>query len=385
MAKIDMLKLRERLTETANRDLRAGNIAGAAIAVIQGGEMLYRENFGYSDYMTKTPLNDLSIFRLASMTKPVSAVAALIAEEMGYFSLSDRAADYFPEIADMYVGKLADGKVVPDHKPKEELKLYHFLCHTSGFMSNSPICTAQMETIPSSAYSSNRAAIDYVMKNTCLTLEPTESTGYSAYQAFDVIGVLIEDKSGMKYADFLNMYIFQPLGMTDTTYHPTEEQWQRLVTMSDKVTPMGRVNVDMGRHTFECFPTEYTCAGAGLVGTLSDYVNFAEMLRCEGYHNGKRIVSAAAIRKMRTPMIKPSAVKSGSTDVWGLGVRVCNERHPYLAAGTYGWSGAYGTHFFVDPENDITAIYMKNSRWNDSAGCGKTGLIFEQNVSDSLI
>ena len=78
-------------------------------------------------------------------------------------------------------------------------------------------------------------------------------------------------------------------------------------------------------------------------------------------------------------------MKPGATDAWGLGVRVCNESHPDLAPGTFGWSGAYGTHFFVDVENDITAIYMKNSRWNDSAGCGKTGLVFEENVSNSLV
>ena len=385
MRRIDVTRLREDLTVTAERDMNAGNIAGAAIAVIQSGTVLFHENFGYSNYLKRTSLNGGSIFRLASMTKPITAVAALIGEEMGLYSLNDRVGDYFPKIADMYVGKQENGAVIPHHKPREELKLYHFLCHTSGFMSNSPLCTLQEANIPRSAFASNRAAIEYVMNNTCLTLEPTESTGYSAYQAFDVIGVLIEDKTGMKYADFLKKYIFEPLGMTDTTYHPTEEQWSRMVMMSDRVAGGCRVNVDMGRHTFEGFPAEYTCAGAGLVGTLNDYMKFAEMLRCEGYLGGKRIVSSAAIQRMRTPHVKPCAMKPGATDAWGLGVRVCNESHPDLAPRTFGWSGAYGTHFFVDVENDITAIYMKNSRWNDSAGCGKTGLVFEENVSNSLV
>ncbi len=380
---IDEEKLSKKLTESAEKDLENNTIAGASILVAQCGRIIFNECFGFSDKIAGIPLRDDSVFRLASMTKPITAVCALVAEEMGLFSLDDKAKNYFPDVEKMQVGRLENGIVVPDHKPKEELRLYHFLSHTSGFMSNSPLCSVEEAKIPRDAYRSNRAAVDYVINNTCLTLEPTESTGYSAYQAFDFIALIIEDKIGMKYADFMRRYVLDPLEMFETTYNPTDDTWEKLVKMTDRDESGKIKNVDMGKHTFAWFPLEYTCAGAGLVGTKADYFKFAEMLRRGGEYNGKRIISSESVKKMRTPKVKKSAMKNGATDIWGLAVSIRTEGNQNLTPGSYGWSGAYGTHFFIDPKNDITAIYLKNSRY-DSGGCGITGQKFERDVTASL-
>ena len=383
MKRIDKELLRKNVLSGIEKDLDWCTISGASVIVAQHGEILLTEQLGYKNPCTKEQLVPNTIFRLASMTKPVTAVAALIGVERGWFSLNDKITDYFPEIADMYVGRMEDGVVVPDHKPKNELLLHQFLCHNSGFMGMSPIYAAEANKMPLDAYKDNETAVDYCIKNTCLTYEPKEEQGYCCYMAFDVIALLIEKFSGMKYADFITENIFKPLGINDITYHPTDEQWERMITMTDKMGARGHAVVKMGRHTFENFPLEYTCAGAGLVSSIEDYFVFAEMLRRGGEYNGVRILEEETLKLMSKIYVPQEVMEEDSSYAWGLGVRVTT-KDKYLPNGCFGWSGAYGPHFWIDPENDITAIYMKNSRWYDSGGGGQTAVRFEKAVMESL-
>ncbi len=361
-------------------------IAGAAVIVAQNGEILCHERFGFSDAKTKKPLEKNALFRLASMTKPVTAVAALIGVEKGWFSLEDKVSDHYPEFENVYVGRLQNGKVIPDHKPKRPVILRQLLSHDNGFMAGGAggeLYAPQENAMPKSAFETNKTAVEYCIKNTCFTFEPSYSAGYSAYFAFDLIGLLIEKHSGMKYADFINNYIFEPLGITDITYCPSEEQWSRLVCMSDRSVGKEIINVDMGKHTFEGFPLSYTCAGAGLVGSIEDYFKFAEMLRLGGNWNGKQIVSPDLFPLIYKKYVPMEYMHPDEKYSWGLAVRVTHG-DPYLPDGTFGWSGAYGTHFFIDRENQITAIYMKNNRWFESGGGGRTGVQFEKDIMNSF-
>lgn len=386
MKKLDKNLLYKNVLSSIESDLENANIAGAAVMVAQHGEILLDERLGYSNGMSKTLLKRNSIFRLASMTKPVTAIAALIGVEKGWFSLDDKVSDHFPEFANLYIGRLENGKVIPDRKPKRDVVLQQLLSHNNGFMAGgdgAELYLPQENAMPLSAFETNKAAVDYCLKNTCLTFEPYYETGYSGYFAFDIIGLLIERHSGMKYADFIQKNIFEPLGIKDITYTPTQEQWERIVCMSDRTVGRGIVNVDMGEHTFENFPLSYTCAGAGLVGSIEDYFKFAEMLRQGGSYNGIRIVSPEIFPLLYKKYVPMEYMPEGSAHSWGLGVRVAlGDKN--LPDGSYGWSGAYGTHFWIDPENDITAIYMKNNRWHDSHGGGSTAMQFEADVSSSF-
>ncbi|MBR2343145.1 MAG: beta-lactamase family protein [Clostridia bacterium] len=383
MKKLSKERLFENVMGNIERDLSRGYIAGASVLVAQGDEILLRDMRGVSDVDTGAPLGNDAIFRLASMTKPVAGMAALIGIERGWFSPDDKITKYFPEFADMFVGRLEGGRVVPDHKPRHELLLGQFLRNDTGFMGSSPIYAAVEDRIPTEMYRDNATIVDYCIKNTCFTYEPREQYGYCGYQAYDVVALLLERFSGMKYADFVRENIFNPLGITDITYHPTEEQWGRVVKMSDRAVG-GMVSVNMGRHTFEQFPLSYTSAGAGLVGTVEDYYKFARLLRGRGTADGVRIVGEDVFSLMPKPYLPLSIMGEGATGSWGLGVYVRCEGDR-LPAGSFGWSGAYGTHFFVDPKNDIVAIYMKNTRWYDSHGGGETGKAFESAVMASLI
>ena len=365
------------------RDIANSDIAGASVLVAQRGKLLLSERRGFSDVERREPLKDNSVFRLASMTKPVTAIASLIAVERGWFSLDDPITDYFPRFSELYVGRQEGEEIIPDHKPYKIPKVYNFLTHTSGFMASGALGDLYDSRMPYTSLLSNREAVDYCMNNHCLTLEPISKVSYCAYQAFDLVALLIEKFSGMSYADFLSKEIFEPLGMKDTTYRPTEDIWKRTVTMSNKVE--GRiVNVDMGCHTFEQFPLTYTSAGAGLVGTVCDYYTFARMLLGRGTLDGVQILKRETFELMPKAYVPKSVMGEDAITSWGLGVQVyLNDGN--RPAGTYGWSGAYGTHFWVDPTNEIIAIYMKNSRWHDSHGAGNTGRQFERDVYSSFM
>ncbi len=384
MRKLDKKLLYDKVISNVESDVKSSTIGGASVLVMQNGEVLLDERRGYANVETKRPIFRDSLFRLASMTKPISAVAALIAEEKGYFSLKDPISRYFPEFLDMKVGRLEEGRVVPDHKPRLEPKLIDFLNHTSGFMSNSPLFIPQHQAIPKSEFSDNERIVSYALKNTCLTFDPCEATGYGAYLPFDLIAVLIQRRSGKSFSDFVKENILDPLGIKDITYHPTSEQWGRLVTMCERKNDTEMVNVELGEHTFESFPLSYTCAGAGLIGSIGDYAVFAEMLRRGGEYGGVRILSEQSVNRLRSVCVDPRIIGKGATTSWGISVRVILDGYPFLTPGSYGWSGAYGTHFFIDPENEITAIYMKNTRWYDSHGGGVTGRHFESDVFLSL-
>lgn len=385
MRKLDRTLLYNKVITSIESDIEKCAIGGAAVMVMQNGEVLLDEQRGYFDVEKKIPLSRNSLFRLASMTKPVTAIAALIAEERGYFSLEDSVTRYFPEYKDMWVGRLEGERVVPDHKPRRIPRLMDFLNHTSGFMCCSPLFLSQHEAIPKEEFSSIERVVKYALKNTCLTFDPCEATGYGAYFPFDLIALLIEERSGQSFSDFVTKNIFRPLGINDLTYYPTDEQWERLIRMCERKSESEMVNVELGKHTFEDNPLTYTCAGAGLVGSVPDYAVFAEMIRRGGEYNGKRIITKKSAEKFHAATVDPKIIGENATNSWGLSVRVILEGYPFLTPGSYGWSGAYGTHFFIDPENEITAIYMKNTRWYDSHGAGNTGRRFESDVTSSLI
>ena len=382
MRKLSKSALKENILKNLRCDLEERNIGGADIAVWQDDELLFRATEGYSDIDTKAPLREDSIFRLASMTKPVTAVAAMIGVERGWFGLCDDMAKHFPELAKMQVGREENGAIVPDHKPKSPLQLYQFLSNTSGYVGVSPLFELTENKIPTEAYTTKEKMAEWCLNNTSFTYEPGECVAYCPYQAYDLIALLIERYSGVSFEEFIEENIFAPLGIKDITYRPSPDQWKRLVKLTDK-TVGGMISVDIGEHTFESFPLSYASGGAGLVGTLNDYYRFAKMLLHGGELDGARIISPESVALMTKWWVPEKLITPNIGASWGLGV-VVRGKGAVLPEGSFGWSGAYGTHFWVDPQNKVIGIYMKNSRWHDSHGCGKTGKDFERAVVNSF-
>ncbi len=380
---IDPKKLEKTLLDRVHYAMARGRLAGAAILVSQGGEIVCELHEGYANAETGARLEPHAMFRLASMTKPFSGVACLIGIQNGWFNVEDRVADYLPEFDGICVGRVENGRVVAGHRAKNELRIHHLLSHSNGLLVQDEAGVLQFEAAPFEAFASNRAMAEYCARHTFLSFEPGEAISYSGYAAFDVFARIIEIKSGMSYADFLRKNILDPLGIRDITFRPTEEQWGRMVAMHDYAESPHMLAFDIGRHTFESFPLDYTCAGASLAGSIEDYRVFAEMLRGRGKYGGVRIFEDALTDVMTHPYVADGIPGRDPENSWGLGVRVA-VHNSVIPNGSFGWSGAYGTHFWVDPENDITAIFMKNNRWYDSHGCGETGAQFERDVMSAL-
>lgn len=371
-------KLSALLKMRLDDNVKNARVSGAQLIVRQNGETVAKLSAGYQNPVKSEPIRTDAIFRLASMTKPVTGVAAMVAVDMRLFNIDDLVSDYLPQFADMYVGEIKDNTVVAGKKAETPLRIHHMMSHVSGLYPETKIGSMLNGAIPKEAYTSQKTLVDWCSSKP-LAFEPESYTSYSSRAAFDTVARIIEIQSGMQYKDFLKKYIFDPLGMKDTTYTPTEEQWPRFITLTDRVAVAEFAAIDLGRHVFEGLPLTYTGAGSCLASTLDDYSRFAEMLLNEGELDGVRIFSKERIKDFTLPRVPRETPGRDPVSSWGLGVRVV-DKEDVLPVGSFGWSGAYGTHFWVDPENKITAVYLRNSRFYDAGGCGNIGRQFEKDV-----
>ena len=379
MKRLNPELLRKNIEKTVNADIESGRVGGAAVKVMQNGETLYRADFGYSDCNSKTPLAPNTIFRLASMTKPITAVAILIQVSRGLVDLFDPIERFLPEYAELDLGVLDENKqVVRVGKARNKVRVIHLLTHSSG-IGTLEVGDVQFAQMNPENMQSVETVVDYFSK-AAIAFEPYTTQAYSPVVGFDILARIVEITSGMPYGEFVQKEIFEPLDMTDTSCTPTEEQWSRMISMHNYVDGKG-VSVDSGsRCVFGNFPLTYNCGGAGMASTVDDYSKFANMLLCGGEYNGVRILPESLVRSISIPHL-PETIMPWH-EIWGLSVRVIVGDNT-LSVGSYGWSGAYGTHFWIDPDNKIVAIYMKNSHYDGGSGAS-TAFAFESDVMNSF-
>lgn len=370
MKLLDKELLKLNIDKVAQYDLSENNIFGSAYIVKQKGETVCKKYFGVTDINSNAPVNEDTMFRLASMTKPVTAIAILILIDRGLITLDDAAKKYLSEFENIHI-ITEDG--VDLGKPKTDVTIRNLLTHSSGFGSikSCNMTDKEKETISDT--------ISYFIKSG-LDFEPDTRQEYSAFAAFDVLVAIIEKLTGEDYEEFLQKEIFEPCNMNNTTFMPTDEQWNRMITMHNKADGKNAVGTTTPLCVFENFPCSHKLGGAGLASTLEDYSRFAQMLLNKGKTENKRIVSEELIKLMGTPHVSEDIMPW--SERWGLSVRVITKAGD-LPVGAYGWSGAYGSHFWVDPENEITAVFMKNSKFDGGAG-NNSARRFEKAVHDSF-
>ena len=368
---LDKNRVKENIEKTLQDDISSGRVGGASVLVKQGGEVVYKNQFGRAD--ESTSLSENAVFRLASMTKPITAVAIMKQVERGFVSLDDPVEKFIPGYGEMDIAVMGEDKKPRVVKKAEgKVKILHLLTHSSGIG-----CGAVGDYL--NIYGDRAARVD--LKGVTeeyaghpLSFEPYTSQAYSPVVGFDILARVVELTSGMPFNEFVKKEIFEPLGMCDTTFTPSEEQWSRAVAIHTFNEGKAAFEPVDTQHVFGGFPLTYFCGGAGLVSTVSDYEKFADMLLCEG----AGVLSAETVRLMRQVAV-PDSVMPGNQR-WGLGMRVIvAESYARLPVGCYGWSGAYGTHFWVDPENRVVGIYMKNSRYDGGSGA-VTAANFEKDV-----
>ena len=378
MRKLNFEKVQENIRTHVSTVIGQKVLPCASILVYQENCGFYREEFGCSDISGNKKLKNDAIFRLASMSKPITAVAAMILVDRGLLSLEDPISKYLPDFSKLFIGKIENDEVVEEIEVETAVTIKELLTHSSGIGSGD-IGAKDFLAIPVEERATLKMAMPHYAK--CrLEFEPKTSSNYSPFLGLDILSRIIEIVSGKSYDIFLKEEIFDKLGMRDTTFVPTEEQWDRMVRFADEKDgkciskPLDKTRV------FEHFPLTFFAGSAGLASTMDDYFAFAKMLLNEGEYNGVRILNTDTVREMVTPQLTKEVLPP--PQVWGLGVRVItDETYGTLVKNCYGWAGAYGTYFWVDPDNKIVAIYMRNVCDGEQ---GYTASQFEQDVTSSL-
>ena len=365
-------QLTSNIEKIAEYDLENNNVFGSSYYVYQNGDTVLKRHFGYADAEGIIPIDDNTIFRMASMTKPVTAVAMLILIERGLISLSDPVHKFLPEFKNIHVIS-KDG--VDLGITQTDVNIMHLLTHTSGLGTDKVVTLTDddRKTIQNTLNCYIKAGLDF---------EPFSMQRYSPYAAFDALEAIAEEVTKQDFESFLQENIFIPCNMKDTTFCPTEEQWDRLAVMHNKNDGKSIIGSINRGCVFGQFPYKHKLAGAGLISTLNDYSSFGRMLLNGGIINNKQIIAYDTF-KMMTKAYVPKNIMPGNEN-WGLGVRVItDETYDVLPVGTFGWSGAYGTHFWIDPSNNICAIFMKNSQFDGGSG-NKSACRFEEAVHNSF-
>lgn len=344
--------------------------------VHQGGECVYSGVFGKRSAMGEPAVRGL-LYRAASMTKPVTTAAVLQLVDKGLLSLEDNISSFYPVAANFKVAVVENDTIASLAPLKKAIKVGNLLSHTSGIG-----CDPIWSLLPCANNKLRlREAIEDILSKP-LSFEPDSSESYSTTEAFDLAAGIVEMISDRPFDEYLKKNIFEPLGMTNTTFSPTDAQWKNTVAMHERTEKGDSADHAMPHGcVFESFLPERMAAGAGLVTTADDYISFADMLCFGGKtRDGKQVLSENAVKAMSTPQYN----KGFGYDNWGLGVRVITRKDPNgLGVGCFGWSGAYGTHFWVDRENGISVVMMKNSCYDGGAG-NQSACQLEKDVYDSL-
>ena len=378
MKKLDGKKLEALISAHTNDELRENRIGCKEVLIHQDGECVYSAVFGKRSVGGEAARRGL-IYRAASMTKPITAVAVLQLFDKGLLSLDDKISKYYPKAASLKVATVRDGKIVSLSPLKREITVENLLSHTSGIG-----CSPVADILGSDNAVPLDEAIDGILSKP-VSFEPDSAERYGTTEAFDIAAGIVGKVSGMPFDEYLKNNLFEPLEMVNTTFCPTKEQWENTVVMHGRTKEGKSENaVTESGCVFEDYSTRRMPAGAGLVTTADDYMKFADMLCFLGATKaGKRILSEKAALLLSTPHVLANF--ENWCEKWGLAVRiVVDGSYPYgLPVGSFGWSGAYGTHFWVDRENRISAVMMKNSRFDGGAG-NASACQLETDVSESL-
>ncbi len=378
MNKLDKNLLKINIEKAVRFDFDNHKVFGSAYCVIQEDKVIYKNCFGTTSADNAEAVTENTIFRLASMTKPVTAIATLILVDRGQLSLSDKVSDYLPEFKDVHITQISDTNEKIDlGKAQNDITICHLLTHTSGIGSDA--AKSQKMT------DEDKKSIDNTVKfysEIGLDFEPGTKEQYSGTGAFDVLVKLIEKITKTDYLHFLQQEIFEPCEMVNTTFIPTQEQWTQIIAMHNKVDGNNSVAKMKENCIFVDYPCTHYLGGAGLASTLDDYSKFAKMLLNKGKTPKKQILSEETFRLLHTPFVSEDIMPS--TERWGLGVRVIVKAgYKTLPVGAFGWSGAYGSHFWIDPVNKVAAVFMKNSLFDGGAG-NESARNFEKAVNDSF-
>ena len=371
-----------RLHDLMARQLEQGRAPGVVTAVSRRGEA-HVDAIGEMAF-GGAPMKRDTIFRIASMTKPITAVAAMILVEECELRLDDDVDRWLPELAGRRVLKRIDGpldETVPANRP---ITVRDLLTFRLGFgtvlapLGSSPILRVPSELLlgqgPPNPFEVPPAD-EWIRRFGELPLlhQPGERWMYNT--GSEVLGVLIARASGQPFERFLEERIFEPLGMKDTGFHVPSGKIDRLATSYSTSGDSGDLHVyDDAAGGQWSQPPAFPSGGGGLVSTVDDYLAFGEMLLHRGTHAGARLLSRLSVEAMTTDQLTPDQRVGtepflGERRSWGFGVSIVKQRDSIDAVpGRFGWDGGLGTSWYSDPTEDLVGIVLTQAAWASPSG-----------------
>ena len=379
----------QEIQRTIDAYIQNQELAGGALLVRRDEEVLYENTFGYSNIAARQTIARDSLYRLMSMTKPITAVAVMQLAEQGKIELDAPLNHYLHGFTAMRVvddkryayhegmnalsllpGLLTFRLKAPRTVPAErDITIRDLLCHASGLeqgiygLISMKLDKSKRESL---------AALEQKYSTVPLDFQPGKGGGYSPLAGFDLLARVVEVVSGLPFDAYLQQNLFDPLGMQDTTFRLDDAQTARLVHVYKREKNRLQDVTDTAEDMDSLLKRgeNYTAGCGGLFSTLHDYDRFAHMLLNGGAVDGVRVLQPETVWLMGQPG-SPAYPDPDPGCAWGLGMKI--RKDPQKAksactADTFGWSGAFGTHFFVSPKDHLSAVWMMNRSDLDGAG-----------------
>ncbi len=365
-----------RIQSAFERDVEKGSIPGAVALIARRGQLAYLEAFGYRDREKGLAMEVDSIFRIASMTKPMVSVAVMMLVEQGLVRLVNPVSTYLPTLKDLQVGvESIDAKgtsVLRLEAAKREISVQDLLRHTSGItyghFGDSLVKQAYRAVDPADRH---QTSAQFIAKLAALPLQYQPGSTWDYGMSTDVLGCLVEAVSGLALDQFIAERITQPLGMKDTGFVVPKDQAHRIAEAL--VDPATGERPPMAREL--TIQPNFLSGGGGMVSTAPDYLRFAQMLINGGELDGVRLLARKTVELMSCDHLPPGIAVAATARAqfeesaplpefgqgFGLGFCVRNEPGCNPVPGSVGefyWSGVFGSYFWIDPAEQLVAVLM---------------------------
>ena len=370
----------ERIGEHLERNyVGNGKIAGCQVSVARHGHLAYSRSFGQMDRERGMPTAEDTLYRIYSMTKPITSVALMTLYERGYFQLNDPVSRYVPSWKDHRVWVSGEGAEMKTEAPARPVSFRDVLCHTAGLTYGGglpgvgiqhPIDKVYRELKIRSAETPDTLPV-FLDKLSKVPLRYQPGTRWMYSLATDVCGALVEVISGQPFDEYLRREIFEPLGMKDTAFHVPQQKVGRFAANYQRGPDKQLKLIDDPATSNYLKDPVFKSGGGGLVGTSADYLRFCEMLRRGGELDGQRVLGPRTIELMHmnhlpggkdlTQLALGTFSETANEGVgFGLGFAstMGQVETGTLGAGDYYWGGAASTIFWVDPKEDLSVVFM---------------------------
>jgi len=370
----------ERIAEHLERNyIGPGKIAGCQVSVARHGHLAYFKSFGSMDLERNKPTRDDTIYRIYSMTKPITSVALMTLYEQGYFQLNDPVSRFVPSWKNHRVWVSGEGDDMQTERPNRPVTFRDVLCHTAGLTYGGALPGVGIQHPIDKIYRALKirsldgadTMVEFMDKLSQVPLRYQPGTAWMYSLATDVCGALVEIISGKPFPQYLDEVIFQPLGMKDTAFSVAPEKVDRFAANYQRNPDKTLKLIDDPADSPFTRDPGFKSGGGGLTGTSADYMRFCEMLRRGGELDGHRVLGPRTIALMHMNHLPggrqlTDVALGGFSETaydgvgFGLGFAstVGEVESGGLGAGDYYWGGAASTIFWVDPKEDLSVIFM---------------------------